>query len=147
MYPTFWGRVLDGLWTTYELIGALASLAERLLHFAGRIVINVLLAISLFVLYYQAMIELGYPQPSLAPFFNSILRVFDTRVVWVIPLVFGATLGILHLWKLKLDQTRDREERHERWRQEYEAKQRMANKTPTVMRGPTWEPRPVKRPE
>ena len=104
----------------FRLVAHVGSRVERLLHFAGRITINALLAVGLFMLFYRVSVETGYPQPALEPSFNLVMRIFDTKLIWVIPLVFGATLGILHLWKLQLDQKRYWEEQRERWKKERE---------------------------
>jgi hypothetical protein len=90
------------------------------LQVLGRIAVNLFLAVGLFVLCYQIAAELGYPQPQLKPYFELVLRIFDGKVIWVVPLVFGATLGILHLWKLQLDRRRYWDEQRERWSKEEE---------------------------
>jgi len=107
-------------WQVWDLIKGLGEWTEALLQALGRIAVSLFLAVGLFVLYYQSAVELGYPQPRLQPIFDLVLRIFDGKVIWVVPLIFGATLGILHLWKLQLDRRRYLEEQQERWRQEEE---------------------------
>ena len=105
-------------WEVWDFIKALGELTERLLQFLGRIAMSLLLAVGLFVLYYQSAVSLGYPQPQLKPIFDLVLGIFDGKVIWVVPLIFGATLSSLHLRKLELEQRRYGEERQERWRKE-----------------------------
>lgn len=107
-------------WRVWDFIKLLGELAEALLQVLGRIAVNLFLAVGLFVLYYQTAVELGYPQPQLKSHFETVLRIFDGKVIWIVPLVFGATLGILHFWKLQLDRRRYWEEQRERWRKEEE---------------------------
>ena len=98
-------------WQVWDFIKGLGELTEALLQALGRIAVSLFLAIGLFVLYYQSAVELGYPQPQLKPAFDLVLRIFDNKVMlWVVPLILGATLGILHLWKLQLDRRRYGEE-------------------------------------
>ena len=81
-------------------------------------------------------------------FFDVVMRIFDTKLIWVVPLVFGATLGILHLWKLQLDQKRYWEEQRERWKKKQEAEEaRRAEWTKTMAAlSPVYShPRPARR--
>jgi hypothetical protein len=118
-------------WQVWNFIKGLGEWTEAVLQALGRIAVSLFLAVGLFVLYYQIVVELGYPQPQLKPIFELVLRIFDGKVIWVVPLIFGATLGILHLWKLQLDRRRYSEELQERWRKEEEerAQQRQATVT------------------
>lgn len=105
-------------WQVWDFIMALGELTERLLQFLGRIAMSLLLAVGLFVLYYQGAVALGYPQPQLKPIFELVLDIIYGKVIWVAPLIFGATLSSLHSRKLELEQRRYGEERQERWRKE-----------------------------
>lgn len=132
----------------FQFVAEVGSRVERLLHFAGRITINALLAVGLFVLFYRVAVETGYPQPALDSYFDVVMRIFDTKLIWVVPLVFGATLGILHLWKLQLDQKRYWEEQRERWKKKQEAEEaRRAEWTKTMAAlSPVYShPRPARR--
>lgn len=103
-------------WQVWDVIKGLGELTEAVLQVLGRIAVNLFLAVGLFVLFCQVSAELGYQQPQLKPYFELVLRIFDGKVIWVVPLIFGATLGILHLWKLQLDRRRYWEEQRECWR-------------------------------
>ncbi|MFL6624677.1 MAG: hypothetical protein ACJ8NR_18960 [Sulfurifustis sp.] len=119
----------------WDVITGVCLLIERILQLVTRIVVNLLLIAALAVLYYGVMAGTGESLPHLASFVDFIRRVFDSTMVWAVSLILAASVGILHLWRLQLDQRRFWEERAERRRQE----QKERDEERARLRGPLYQ--------